>query len=211
MIAIVDYGLGNLRSIAKALEYVGADVVVTGQSEQIRQADRIVVPGVGAFGDGMRNLHAFGLVEILTQQVLEEQKPCWGICLGMQLFAKNSEEFGMHAGLGWLDAQVQKIDIPPETAGIKIPHVGWNAVVFHEHHPMCAHIPEQTDFYFVHSYHLVPAKGTAAALGTCDYGATVVACIARANIFATQFHPEKSQKYGLQMLRNFLEWQPVTR
>ncbi|MBU0458629.1 imidazole glycerol phosphate synthase subunit HisH [Patescibacteria group bacterium] len=206
MIAIVDYGLGNLRSIAKALECVGGDTVVTNNHEEIQNADRIILPGVGAFGDGMQNLKKFKLIELLKDEVLKKKKPFWGICLGMQLLAKESEEFGSHKGLNWIDANVRKFNFPSEKK-LKVPHMGWNTVNFVRNHPITSGLKNQEDFYFVHSYYVNP-NDLVLPLGTCDYGVPFTACISKENIFATQFHPEKSQQKGLKMLANFIEWNP---
>lgn len=204
MIAVIDYGLGNLRSIAKALEEVGGNVLVTSDASQIQQADRVVLPGVGAFGDGMKNLRERNLIEILTQEVIQKKKPFLGICLGMQLIAKTSEEFGTYEGLGWIDAGVRRFAIDPH---LKVPHVGWNAVRFIKEHPMLSGLPKEADFYFVHSYHLVSVNSDL-VIGVCNYGGDFLACIAKDNMFATQFHPEKSQREGLNLLKNFLTWNP---
>jgi glutamine amidotransferase len=201
---VIDYGMGNLGSITKALAFVGGEVLLSDKPEDLRRAARIVLPGVGAFGDGMKNLHARGFVPALEEEVQKNKKPFLGVCLGMQLLAKRSDEFGEHTGLGFLDAEVQKMSVPPP---LKIPHVGWNTVVWLGEHPLLAGVPKQSDFYFVHSYHMVP-KDAAASIGTTDYGGSVVAAIAWDNMFATQFHPEKSQKDGLKLLENFLAWRP---
>ncbi len=204
-IAVVDYGMGNLRSLAKALAYVGGDAVVTREPEQIRKADRIFLPGVGAFGKGMDNLRAFGLIPVLEEEILRKKKPCWGVCLGMQLLATHSEEFGEHLGLDWIPADVKRFAFPAE-ARLTIPHVGWNAVTFVREHPVSGGL-HTTDFYFVHSYY-VALKQKEPIVGTCNYGGVFTACFAKENIFATQFHPEKSQEAGLTMLQNFCIWQP---
>jgi len=164
-----------------------------------------VLPGVGAFGNGMENLRDFGLIPVLEEEVLEKRKPFWGICLGMQLLARSSEEFGEHEGLGWVPADVKKFAFP-QRSGLRIPHVGWNDVTFVREHPV-AGAGKPTDFYFVHSYYMT-SEDPQLPLGTCDYGGPFVACIARGNIIATQFHPEKSQRDGLNMLQRFCAWQP---
>jgi glutamine amidotransferase len=205
MIAVVDYGMGNLGSITKALEFVGADLKLTSDPKVVEAADKIVVPGVGAFGDGMKNLKEFGLAEVIDREV-KAGKPFWGICLGQQLIAKKSYEFGEHEGFGWIDAVVQRFDVS-KTPNLKVPHVGWNDVRFTQEHPMLAGLKNPTDFYFVHSYHLV-TKDPSITLGICNYGEDFPAIVAAKNIFATQFHPEKSQKGGITMLTNFLTWKP---
>jgi glutamine amidotransferase len=204
MIAVIDYGMGNLRSIAKALAHVGADVVTTREPERIREASHIVIPGVGAFGQGMDNLRAFGLIPVLEEEVLAKKKPFWGICLGMQLLMERSEEFGTHAGLGWVPGQVKRFAFSGPKP-LAVPHVGWNSVECVHEHPVAP--KKRTDFYFVHSYYVAP-KEDQWVVGTCEYGVTFPACIGKGNIFATQFHPEKSQEDGLTMLKKFCAWRP---
>ncbi|MBI2636145.1 imidazole glycerol phosphate synthase subunit HisH [Candidatus Peregrinibacteria bacterium] len=205
MIAVIDYGMGNLRSISKAIAYVGGDVLVTRDPEKIRKAERLVLPGVGAFGQGIANLRSFGLIPVLEEEILLKKKPLWGICLGMQLLATSSEEFGRHAGLNWIPADVKRFEFS-ESARLNVPHVGWNSVRFSKNHPVTGSV-KQADFYFVHSYY-VRLKNDDLTVGTCDYGGGFTACFARDNIFATQFHPEKSQETGLEMLGNFCRWKP---
>jgi glutamine amidotransferase len=199
MIAIVDYGMGNLHSVAKALERVThEEVVVSSDSEALDRASRIVLPGVGAFGQGMINLISMGLVPVLERNILEKKKPFLGICLGMQLLAETSTEKGQHKGLGWVKGAVIRFD----GAGIKVPHVGWNNI-----EPTKGLMKEcylgDGSFYFVHSYHFVAKEHIAA---TCDYGKGFVAAVEKGNIFATQFHPEKSQKNGQRLLKKWVEW-----
>ncbi|HLC76277.1 MAG TPA: imidazole glycerol phosphate synthase subunit HisH [Candidatus Peribacterales bacterium] len=205
MIAIVDYGIGNLRSIAKGFEEVGGDVIVTNDHEAIRNADRIVLPGVGAFGDGMKNIRERGLDVLLTEEVRQKGKPFLGVCLGMQLICTTSEEFGDHKGLGWIDADVKKFSFTDPM--LRIPHVGWNTVRFQCAHPLREDIKDEADFYFVHSYYVAP-KNQDSVMGLTEYGGDFVSALAFENIVATQFHPEKSQKDGLKMLKNFLTWNP---
>lgn len=196
--------MGNLGSICKALEHVGGEVVLTSDPECVMAADKIVLPGVGAFGEGIENLRERGLLTVLAGEVKEKKKPFLGICLGMQLLAKKSFEFGEHEGLGWIDAEVTKLALP---APLKVPHVGWNSVSFIREHPILAGMKSGADFYFVHSYHMI-CKDPTVILGTVDYGSPMVAMIVKDNIVATQFHPEKSQQDGLQLLKNFITWQP---
>lgn len=191
---VIDYGMGNLGSITKALAYVGGNVLLSKNPEDLRRAKWIVLPGVGAFGDGMKNLRGRGFIPVLEEEVRKKKKPFLGVCLGMQLLAKKSEEFGEHEGLGWIDAEVKKLDV---ASPLKVPHVGWNTVVWKKGDR------PPTDFYFVHSYHLVP-KDSSVIAGTTDYGGGIVAAVERENIFATQFHPEKSQKEGLRLLEYFV-------
>lgn len=203
--------MGNLGSITKAIEYIGGDVLLTANPEDLARAERIVLPGVGAFGDGMKNLTTRGFIPALQEQVAQNQKPFLGVCLGMQLLATKSYEFGEHEGLGWIDAEVKLIKAPPlvgEGEGWvtrKVPHVGWNNVTFIQEHPLLSGIQSGADFYFVHSYHMICADSSF-IIGTMDYGGPITAIVAKDNIFATQFHPEKSQKHGLQMLKNFIHW-----
>ncbi len=203
MIAVVDYGMGNLGSIVKAIKYVGGDPWLTSSSSEIAAAGAVVLPGVGAFGDGMRQLKQRGLLDVLRRKVMEEKRPFLGVCLGMQLLAKRSEEFNTsELGLDWIDAEVVKMK-PQEN--LKVPHVGWNTVEFKHDHALLSGIKNGADFYFVHSYHMICSDSNV-VVGVVDYGGPVVAAVAKDNIFATQFHPEKSQKDGLQILKNFISW-----
>lgn len=201
MIAIIDYGLGNLRSVSKALLLLGEDNLITNNKDDIEKADKLILPGVGAFGDGMKNLKESSLDKILTQQVLFKKKPILGLCLGMQLLAKNSEELGFHQGLGWIDAEVKKLE--SEKHKLKIPHVGWNDV-FPKKDAMLFKEMHEPSFYFVHSYQVV-CKDPDIVSATCNYGYTFTAAIQKGNIFGVQFHPEKSQKDGLKLLENFIK------
>ena len=203
MIVVIDYGMGNLHSIAKALEYVGAEVLVSSQIQDVKRADKLVLPGIGAFGDGIVNLRELGLEEVLREEIVKKAKPFLGICLGMQLLADRSFEFGEHKGLGLVRGDVVRFKF--EDAKLRVPHVGWNNVDFQRSSPLFTGIKDHTDFYFVHSYHFVPKEPAAAS---CDYGGQFAAALQQDNIFATQFHPEKSQKAGLKLLQNFLEWSP---
>ena len=205
MIAIIDYGMGNVRSVRNALEYIGEDAVVTADAVAIEHADRLILPGVGAFGDAMANLEARGLPRILSREVLERRKPFLGICLGLQLLAKTSAEHGRHVGLGWIDGEVLKFE---PAVGRKVPHMGWHDVRRESPHPLLAGLrADQLCFYFVHSFHLV-CKAVGDVIATCHYGSPFTAAIARANIAAMQFHPEKSQDNGVQVLKNFAIWKP---
>ena len=201
-VAVVDYGMGNLRSVAKALEAVGARVLVSTKPEDLRTADRIVLPGQGAFRDCIANLRAIGLVDALTQEVRQKGKPFLGICLGLQLLADVSHENGTFKGLGWLSGRVERLTV--NDPRLKLPHIGWNDVEFQET-PLAAGLKKNPVFYFDHSYHFVSdAPGLVAA--SCEYGGTFAAAIQQDNVFAVQFHPEKSQEVGLGLLRNFLNW-----
>lgn len=200
-IAIIDYGMGNVRSLMNAFEYIGEDAVVTADFDELAAADRLVLPGVGAFGDAMKAIDAKGLKPVLDHLALEVKKPVLGVCLGMQLFARVSHEHGVHEGLGWLDAEILPLDVAPPA---KVPHVGWNAVSFAPDEWLFRGLPSgESDYYFVHSYHMV-CRDPADRIGTTDHGGAVTAAVRRGNLVATQFHPEKSQDNGLQLLQNWL-------
>jgi glutamine amidotransferase len=200
MIVIVDYGMGNLRSVLNALEALGAQAQISSDPAALTAAERIVLPGVGAFGEAMHRLRERGLVEALTREV-GQGKPILGLCLGMQLLAERGLEHGEHAGLGWIAGEVRRLE-PPDPA-LRVPHIGWNEVTTRPPSRLLAGIPDGSTFYFVHSYHLLPRDQTCVT-GTCDYGGPLVAVVEQGHVMGTQFHPEKSQKAGLQLLRNFL-------
>lgn len=200
-IAIIDYGMGNVRSLMNAFEYIGEDAVVTADLEALEAADRLVLPGVGAFGDAMKAIDDKGLRPVLDRLALEVKKPVLGVCLGMQLFAKRSLEHGAHDGLGWLDAEIRPLEVQRPA---KVPHVGWNAVSFAPDEWLFKGLPSgESDYYFVHSFHMVCNDPTD-LVGTTEHGGTVTAAVRRGNLTATQFHPEKSQDNGLQLLQNWL-------
>lgn len=203
MIAIVDYGMGNLRSVANALQAVGAEAVVTGDPAALRQARGIVLPGVGAFGEGMRNLRQAGLVEVLGEQVLGQGKPFLGICLGLQLLATTGFEHGQHQGLGWIPGVVAPIPVPAD-AGLRLPHIGWNDVRILKRDGIYAGTSDSQCFYFVHSYVFAP-EDEGVTSGICAYGTEWVASVQAGNITAVQFHPEKSHTAGLGLLRSWHE------
>jgi glutamine amidotransferase len=203
LVAVVDYGMGNLRSVANALELLGARVVVAARPEDFTGADRIVLPGVGAFKDCMGNLTARGFTGPLEACRLAG-KPILGICLGMQAMARRGFEFGEHAGLGWFDADV--VRLTPSDPGLRIPQIGWNEVSWKPGCPLFQGLREGSDFYFVHSFQMLCGEADLAA--SCDYGGPVTAAVMKGSVFATQFHPEKSQDHGLKVLENFLEWTP---
>ena len=198
MIAVVDYGMGNLRSVANALGAVGGTVRVTRAPSDLRAASHIVLPGVGGFGDCAANLRASGLVDVLDEEVRRRGKFFLGICLGMQLLAERSEEADSATGLGWWPGTVRRFS---QSASLRVPHMGWNDVEPVSGSPLFRGIRHPA-FFFVHSYFL-PAD-TAAVAATCEYGGSFTAAVARDNIWATQFHPEKSQQNGLRLLENFL-------
>lgn len=196
---IIDYGMGNVGSVAAALEYLGANYFVSNKNEDLINASAFILPGVGAFPTAMKNLKKLNLVDGLNQQVLQQKKPFFGICLGMQLLAKDSVEQGFSTGLGWLDAHVLPLE---PVMGLRIPHVGWNNITFCDDNMFFEHIDSGANFYFDHSYQLRCSADRIAA--TFEYGSEYVAAVSYQNIIATQFHPEKSQRNGLKMLRNFL-------
>jgi glutamine amidotransferase len=203
-VAIVDYGMCNLDSVRRAFEELGAHAFVTDDPVGLERADRIVLPGVGAFPDAMHNLRARGLDDALTKQVLDGGAPFLGICLGMQLLAANGHEGETTDGLGWLDAEVVRFAPDAADREMRVPHIGWNDVEAVDDSPLFAGIPPLADFYFVHSFHM-RCDDPSDVLATTPYCGGFVSAIARGNVFATQFHPEKSQHYGLRVLRNFLE------
>ncbi|HKP34577.1 MAG TPA: imidazole glycerol phosphate synthase subunit HisH [Sphingomicrobium sp.] len=201
-IAVVDYGMGNLRSVSKAIEHVApqAEVLVTADPERIASADKVVVPGQGAMRDCMRQLGESGAREAVIDAA--RQKPFLGICIGLQMLFEHGEE-GNTAGLGLLGGHVPRFRV----SGLKIPHMGWNEVTQARAHPLWADIADDSRFYFVHSYYPAPRDPSLTA-GTALYGQPFTCAIARDNIFAVQFHPEKSQSAGLQLLSNFVRWRP---
>ncbi len=200
MIAIVDYDMGNLRSVEKAFLKLGLEAKVTRSPKEILNARHIVLPGVGAFKDCMRNLDQYGLIDPLLKSI-GAGKPFLGICLGLQLLFEESSEFGVHKGLGVLKGRV--VRFPSSGAeGLKVPHMGWNSINKKKESPLMNGIPEGEYFYFVHSYYAAP-EDAGATLTTTDYGLEFVSSIAKDNITACQFHPEKSQKAGLRVLKNF--------
>ena len=201
MIAIMDYGVGNLFSVEKAFLYLGADAMITNDAEVLRQADKIVLPGVGAFGDCMKNLQASGMIPVLKERV-QAGVPLLGICVGLQILFEGSDESPEAEGLGFFQGRVRKI----QADGLKIPHMGWNSLeVRRSAKPdLFAGLPENPFVYFVHSYHAVPEDGEIVT-ATADYGERLTAAVAKGNICATQFHPEKSGDVGLDILKNFID------
>ena len=214
-IAIIDYGAGNLRSAAKAFERVAAErgqgdvVTVTNDPDVVRKADRIMLPGVGAFADCMAGLEAVaGMIEVLDERVIKGGVPFLGVCVGMQLLASEGREKVVTQGLGWIPGAVEKIT--PSDPTLKIPHMGWNTIFAQKPHALLDGIETGDNglhAYFVHSYHL-KTENPAHLIATTNYGGSLTACVGRDNIFGTQFHPEKSQTLGLKLIENFLGWTP---
>jgi glutamine amidotransferase len=215
IVAIIDYGSGNLHSAAKAFERAAAEaetghrIEVTADPETVRRAERIVLPGVGAYADCWAGLNAVeGMIEALDECVTRGGKPFLGICVGMQLLAERGHEYRITEGLGWIKGEVRLIE--PEDAALKIPHMGWNTLDAKMDHPLLKGIPAGRDgwhAYFVHSYGLMNAERGELVAET-DYGGPVTAMVAQGNVAGTQFHPEKSQKLGLRLIANFLQWRP---
>ncbi len=199
MIAIIDYGVGNLRSVEKAFHFIGCDAVITSDVKAVSAADGIVLPGVGAFSDAMRNLQDAGMVEVVKDAIAAD-RPFLGICLGMQMLFDYSEEGGSPVeGLGIFKGAIKQL---PQDAGLKVPHMGWNSLNLKEACPLFGGIPSNPYVYFVHSFYL-DAEDKELVTATTDYGVRFDAAIGRGNVFATQFHPEKSGSVGLDMLRNW--------
>ena len=211
-VAIVDYGSGNLRSAAKAFEHAAREsgvnerVLVTANPADVAAADRIVLPGVGAFADCRAGLYAVpGMVDTLQREVIEHGKPFLGICVGMQLMATRGVEYGVHAGLDWIAGDVVRIE--PGREHLKIPHMGWNELLELKPHPLLAGLKAHDHAYFVHSFQLKTARPET-LLAITDYGGPITAVVGRDNLVGTQFHPEKSQATGLKLIGNFLRWKP---
>lgn len=198
MVVVVDYGMGNLRSVQKGFEKIGAVAVISRDPDEVARADRLVLPGVGAFPECMKNLGRFDLIEPVVEFV-KSGRPFLGICLGLQLLFDESEEFGLHKGLGLISGTVKAFD---RNMGLKIPHMGWNQVRFAKKSPIFEGIEDESFFYFVHSYYVVPSD-TSSIAGETEYGIRFTCAISGDNIFAVQFHPEKSQQIGLRILQNF--------
>lgn len=208
--AIVDYGINNIRSIRNAVEYCGSSPLVTNDPDGLRDTSHIILPGVGAFGDAMEKLRLRGLDGALRRAVIEDGKPLLAICLGMQLLAKSSTEHAEntrpHCGLAWLSAEVLRLQ--STAPAIKVPHMGWNTVVAERDHPILAGIrPDNLAFYFVHSF-AMHCNDPSVVIGQADYGQKITAIVGWDNVVATQFHPEKSQDSGVELLTNFLQWNP---
>ncbi len=198
MIAMIDYDAGNIRSVEKALQLLGQEVVLTRRKEELLQADHVILPGVGCFGDAMENLRRFDLIPVI-REIVDRGIPFLGICLGLQLLFETSEESPGAAGLGILKGKILKI---PETEGLKIPHMGWNSLELQNQGRLFAGISQESYVYFVHSYYL-QAEDEGIVTAVTDYGTRIHASVEKGNVFACQFHPEKSSRVGLQILKNF--------
>ena len=197
MIAVIDYGMGNLRSVQKALESLGAETVISNDPDTVRKADKVVLPGVGAFGKAMDNLTELHLVDIIRERI-SAGTPFLGICLGMQLLMDSSEELGTHQGLGIFPGAVKRFP-----TGITVPHMGWNQVYFRNHSPYFHNIPSDAFYYFVHAYYVIPEKEEH-CIAVTEYGTSFTSVVGVEHVIGCQFHPEKSQKLGLQILQNFI-------
>ncbi|WP_271008560.1 imidazole glycerol phosphate synthase subunit HisH [Paucibacter sp. B51] len=204
-VGIVNYGMGNLASVRRALEDLGAEAFIAEHPAALYDASRVVLPGVGAFLQGMQRLRTGGWVEALHDLVHEHRRPLLGICLGMQMLATTGEEGGMHDGLDLVPGRVRRLD--DLGCALRIPHVGWNDTASRRDDPLFAHIPQASDFYFVHSFAFDP-EDEADVIARTDYDVPLVAAVRRGSVFGTQFHPEKSSRVGRQLLRNFLDFRP---
>jgi glutamine amidotransferase len=203
MIAIIDYGMGNLQSVANILDYIGAENIITNKIEEIEMADKLILPGVGAFGEAMENLRKLDLIDFLTKEVVEKKKPFLGICLGMQLLADKSYEMGEYVGLGWIKGEVKKLE--PMGKEFRIPHIGWNDVIPQKECVLYGADLKSKVCYFVHSFHF-DCENKEDVTAVTDYGGNFVCSLERGNIMATQFHPEKSQKDGIEMMKKFVAY-----
>lgn len=201
MITIIDYGAGNIKSIQNMLKKVGVVSCISKNAEDIANAEKLILPGVGHFDHGMRQLKASGVIDTLNKKVLEEKIPMLGICLGAQLLGQNSEE-GMEKGLGWLKMKVVKFDANKLDKQLKVPHMGWNYIAEKKRSKLFVDMPDNPRFYFVHSYHMHTDESKI-TLGSSNYGYDFVSAVEHENIYGVQFHPEKSHKYGKQLLSNF--------
>ena len=211
-VGIIDYGSGNIRSVYKSFEKASSlldknfQIIIIDSIEELKKVDKVVLPGVGAFSDcmqGMNNIQ--GLVNLLHDMILKDAKPFLGICVGMQLLANFSKEYGYTEGLSWIEGDVSSIEIVE--AEMKVPHMGWNSVHFNQKHPLFNKIKQDEDFYFIHSYKF-NVNNNKLILAKTHYGGDITAVVLKGNIIGTQFHPEKSQTAGIQFIKNFLEWTP---
>jgi glutamine amidotransferase len=207
MIVIIDYEMGNVGSIDNMLKKIGAEALISGRHEDISRADKLILPGVGAFDEGMKKLKAMDLISLLNEKVLIRKTPTLGICLGMQLFTRRSEE-GMLPGLGWFDADTVRFRFENNSQGLRIPHMGWDEIIPQRASHLLTDLDHQARFYFVHSYH-ARCDRKEDVLATTHYGYDFASMIQKDNIVGTQFHPEKSHKFGLRLLQNFSRALPV--
>jgi glutamine amidotransferase len=206
MTVIIDYGMGNLGSIANMLKQIGVQAEVTNDPKRIESAERLILAGVGAFDQGMQRLNDLNLIPLMKRKVLEEKTPFIGICLGMQLLSRRSEE-GHLPGLGWLDAETLRFHFDGSPLRLRVPHMGWNEIEIRKQHPLFVDLGEEPRFYFVHGYY-VNCLDSEAVLATTDYGLPFHSILGKGNILGTQFHPEKSHRYGRTILDNFVRWNP---
>lgn len=206
MIIVIDYNMGNLKSIVNMLKKSGSGAMISRSKDDILNAERLILPGVGSFDHGMENLQILGYIPLLQRKVLEEKTPILGICLGCQLFTRRSEE-GLRPGLGWIDAETVRFDFGENPSSLKIPHVGWNIAAAERPGPLFPETHLEQRFYFVHSYHL-KCSDPADILTTTEYGYPFTSAVSRNNIVGVQFHPEKSHRYGLEFLTRWVKWTP---
>ncbi len=202
LVAVIDYGSGNVQSVVQAFKAIDCPVIASKDWQELQGASHLVLPGVGAFAHCMEQLRSLDLIDSLNREVLEKGKPFLGICVGHQLMANLGKEFGNHEGMGWFAGEVERID--NRTSGLRLPHVGWNNVEVAITGPLYRKMSVEPCFYFVHSYHFVP-EDAGVVSGRCEYNVKLTASIQKDNIFGVQFHPEKSQSEGLQLLHNFAE------
>ena|SRR5215208_6904526 len=203
MIVVVDYGVGNLGSIINMLKKAGVKAIISSDPEVLQQAEKLILPGVGAFDAGMNKLNDCGLVPLLNHLALEKKVPFLGLCLGLQLMTMKSEE-GQAPGLGWLNADTLRFKFSSAQPHLKVPHMGWNTIEIRQSHPLFKDLDPEARFYFVHSFY-VQSKDIETVLAETDYGGYFHSVFSQGNIMGAQFHPEKSHKYGMRLLRNFAE------
>jgi glutamine amidotransferase len=203
MIVIIDYGMGNLGSILNMLKKIGAPAKISSDVQEIANAQKLILPGVGAFDSGMKRLAELGLTDILNDKVIIDRTPTLGVCLGMQLLMKRSEE-GVLPGLGWIEGETVRFRLDPKQTNLKVPHMGWNTITIQREGVLFKNMPMEARFYFVHSFH-VTCNHSEDVLAITNYGYDFVSALQRGNIMGAQFHPEKSHKFGMKLLRNFVE------
>jgi len=203
MVVIVDYGMGNLGSILNKIERLGAEVIISSNAKDIEEAGKLILPGIGTFVAGVEKLINYNLLDILNKKVLADKIPVLGICLGMQLMTKKSEEGNVN-GFGWIEAETKRFIFEENNIKLKIPHIGWNSLNIKRNSSLLKDIPTDAEFYFVHSYHVCCAMQDDVILATTHYGYDFISAIQKENIFGTQFHPEKSHKHGIKIIENFI-------